>query len=134
MRKFLSFALVAFLALTQTSLANAAAPKPGAKCPKAGLTQTVAGKKYTCMKIGGKLSWNKGVTVPAKTSPSPTTSADATTSTIEPSSSPTVALVKFKNCTEVKAAGAAPLSKVENSALYELNSSLDRDKDGIACE
>ena len=42
--------------------------------------------------------------------------------------------VKFKNCAEAKAAGAAPLNKSINPDLYNLNSGLDRDKDGIACE
>jgi hypothetical protein len=51
---------------------------------------------------------------------------------VEASANP--ALVKYKNCTEAKAAGVAPLNRSLNPALYELNSGLDRDKDGIACE
>jgi chromosome segregation ATPase len=35
--------------------------KPGTTCKKSGLTQTYAGKKYTCVKLGNKLVWNKGV-------------------------------------------------------------------------
>jgi hypothetical protein len=42
--------------------------------------------------------------------------------------------VKFKNCSEAKAAGAAPLTKQKNQELYELNIGLDRDRDGVACE
>jgi hypothetical protein len=37
--------------------------KAGAKCSKAGATSTSAGKKYTCIKSGKSLVWNKGVTV-----------------------------------------------------------------------
>jgi len=37
--------------------------KSGAKCSKAGVTATSAGKKFTCIKSGGKLVWNKGVTI-----------------------------------------------------------------------
>ena len=37
--------------------------KAGAKCTKAGATSTSAGKKYTCIKSGKSLVWNKGVTV-----------------------------------------------------------------------
>ena len=37
--------------------------KAGAKCTKAGVTSTSAGKKYTCIKSGKNLVWNKGVTV-----------------------------------------------------------------------
>lgn len=42
--------------------------------------------------------------------------------------------VKYKNCTEAKVAGVAPLRKATNPELYEMNSGLDRDKDGVACE
>ena len=40
-----------------------AAVKAGASCSKAGSTSTVSGKKYTCIKSGSKLIWNKGVTI-----------------------------------------------------------------------
>ena len=40
--------------------ANAAA-KAGAKCTKAGITEVVKDKSYTCVKFGKKLLWNKGV-------------------------------------------------------------------------
>lgn len=37
--------------------------KAGSKCSKVGVTATIAGKKFTCVKSGKKLMWNKGVTV-----------------------------------------------------------------------
>jgi len=37
--------------------------KAGSKCSKVNVTFTVAGRKYTCVKSGGKLVWNKGVLV-----------------------------------------------------------------------
>ncbi len=62
-----------FLALVVTiSLIAAptfAAVKAGAKCTKAGATSTIGGKKYTCVKSGNKLVWNKGVTIKAATKP-----------------------------------------------------------------
>ena len=42
----------------------AATPTPGSSCKKAGLTATALGKKYTCVKAGSKLVWNKGAMVP----------------------------------------------------------------------
>lgn len=36
--------------------------KAGASCSKVGLFQVVQGKKFTCVKAGKKLFWNKGVT------------------------------------------------------------------------
>jgi hypothetical protein len=63
--------LVAFLSILSLFLsspfipANAAA-KAGAKCTKAGITEVVKGKTYTCVKSGKKLIWNKGVIKSAK--------------------------------------------------------------------
>jgi hypothetical protein len=57
--------LIAFLSILSLLLsipftpANAVA-KAGAKCSKAGITEVVQGKKYTCVKSGKKLVWNKG--------------------------------------------------------------------------
>ena len=119
---------------------SASLPKPGFKCAKAGLTQTVAGKKYICIKSGAKLTWNKGVAVATQPTPKASVTAEATSAPVEPTATPsasptsTVALVKYKNCAEVKAAGAAPLTKAKTPELYELNAGLDRDKDGVACE
>jgi hypothetical protein len=65
----------------------------------------------------------------SKTTPSETELA--------PTPSPSKSLpkaVKYKNCTEVKNAGVAPILKSTNPELYELNKGLDRDKDGDACE
>ena len=61
----------------------AANPKAGATCSKAGLTQTYAGKKFTCIKSGKKLVWDKG----ALTNTSPIPKSSPTTSTVQESSS-----------------------------------------------
>ncbi len=56
--------LVVLLAVTLLGVAPVhALTKAGAKCTKAGATSTSAGKKYTCIKSGKSLVWNKGVTV-----------------------------------------------------------------------
>jgi hypothetical protein len=111
---------------------------PGAKCVKVGQSQIVGGKKLTCIKASSKLIWSKGVPVVAKPTVSASANEQSSKSSAEtspdPSASPTINLVKYKNCAEVKAAGAAPLTKVKTPELYELNAGLDRDKDGIACE
>ena len=65
---------VSVLTLIATLLApmqaNAAA-KAGASCPKAKATQIVGSKKFTCVKSGKKLVWDKGVTIPKATKPQP---------------------------------------------------------------
>jgi hypothetical protein len=51
--------------LTLAGPVEAATPKAGAKCTKAGATATASGKKFTCIKSGTKLVWNKGVAIKA---------------------------------------------------------------------
>ena len=60
MRKL--FVLVLAASLLGIAPAQAAV-KTGSKCAKAGATAISAGKKFTCIKSGGKLVWNKGVTI-----------------------------------------------------------------------
>jgi len=85
MRRLLA-GLVAILSLSLvTAQLSEAAVTPGTKCSKAGATSTYNGKKYTCVKSGNKLVWNKGVTV-AKPAPVATPMPSPT-----PSSTPTVA-------------------------------------------
>lgn len=71
MRKTLSI-LIAGSLLILTPAATGAV-KAGDSCKKAGITSTNSGKKFTCVKSGKKLIWNKGVTLPAvKPQPVPT--------------------------------------------------------------
>ena len=67
MRKYL-LAVITFSLLipTGTSTSNAAV-KAGAACSKLNSTANASGKKFTCIKSGKKLLWNKGVILPAKT-------------------------------------------------------------------
>ena len=66
-------------------LAPTYAATSGASCPKAGATQTMGGKKFTCVKSGKKLVWNKGVALPK---PAPTR-APVAAPTPTPTPSPT---------------------------------------------
>jgi len=71
------------LALFITPMSAVAAVKAGDVCKKAGITATASGKKFTCIKSGKKLVWNKGVAV-AKPKPVETAVPEAT-----PTPSPT---------------------------------------------
>ena len=64
---------VAFISIFSTQISFASAT-PGTKCSKLGATATTGGKKYTCVKSGKKLVWNKGVALP-KPTPKPTPTA-----------------------------------------------------------
>lgn len=62
--------LLAFvLSISLITAPSFASVKAGAKCTKAGATATAGGKKFTCIKSGTKLVWNKGVA--AKAAPKP---------------------------------------------------------------
>lgn len=76
----LIFALIAPMNAT-------AAIKAGASCKKAGQTSTYAGKKFTCVKSGKKLVWNKGVAI-AKPKPVGTPTPTPVP-TVEPTPTPT---------------------------------------------
>jgi hypothetical protein len=81
---------------------------------------------------------------PKTTAPTPTQSATPAptptqTATATPTPTPTATKakptpIKYKNCTEAKAAGVTPIRRSTDPELYALNSSLDGDKDGDACE
>lgn len=62
MRKTLLILVAALLGFTLAVPAHAVAIA-GSKCSKLNATTIVSGKKYTCIKSGGKLVWNKGVLV-----------------------------------------------------------------------
>ena len=79
------------LAFASMSLA-ANPPKSGTACVKAGLVQSYGGKKYTCIRSGKKLVWDKGFVIKVA-APTPTTSPKTIPITPEataaPSASPT---------------------------------------------
>lgn len=62
-RKLWVASFVSLLLLFASINSATAAIKAGTKCVKLGQTSIVSGKKYTCVKSGKKLVWNKGVAV-----------------------------------------------------------------------
>jgi hypothetical protein len=69
MRKKFAVLIALILALSLINAPSNAAVKAGAKCTKAGATANAAGKKFTCVRSGTRLVWNKGVTIKAATKP-----------------------------------------------------------------
>jgi hypothetical protein len=65
-----------------------AAVKEGAACKKAGQSSTVSGRKFTCIKKGSKLVWNKGVVVKKAPSAAKTPAASAAPATPAMSATP----------------------------------------------
>jgi len=87
-KRALTTILIASLALAISPAISSGAVKAGDACKKAGQVSNAAGKKYTCIKSGKKLVWNKGVAIP-KPTPSPTASVTPT-SIATPTPTPTV--------------------------------------------
>ena len=91
--KRITLAMALVLSLLLAVPIAQAVVKPGASCSKAGATSVVSGKKYTCIKNGKRLVWNKGVlTAGVKPTPTPMPSATPTpsvTPTPTPSATPT---------------------------------------------
>jgi hypothetical protein len=91
MRK-IALAVLVFISLAMLPSSAANAPKAGAPCKKVGTTTTANGKKFTCVKSGKKLIWNKGVKVSVpRPSATPTPAASPTpivTATPTPSVTP----------------------------------------------
>ncbi len=85
----ISATVLALITVGLNNPANANSPKPGATCPKAGATAIANEKKFTCIKSGKKLVWNKGVKTKSS-APLPATSASTAQSpTTNPSPKPT---------------------------------------------
>jgi len=59
-----ALALTLIAALLVPVQAHAVTAKAGATCTKLKVTQIVGTKKFTCIKLGKKLVWDKGVTIP----------------------------------------------------------------------
>jgi M6 family metalloprotease-like protein len=87
-KALLTIFLMIFALITPT--ASFAAPKAGASCPKAGISESLGNKRFTCIKSGKKLIWNKGVSVakplgaPSAPSPNPTPESPKETVTVYP--------------------------------------------------
>jgi hypothetical protein len=89
--------IILILLLTLATPVQAATPKAGAKCTKAGATATASSKKFTCIKSGKRLIWNKGVTIKAAPKPNlnpvfkPVEPTPAPTPVVTPTPAPTPA-------------------------------------------
>ena len=92
MKKLLKLAIVAILLNLVHPYPAVSAVKTGAACSKVGSIAVQAGKKFTCVKSGKKLIWNKGVSLPKPVpTPTPSTSsapANTEQATVAPTPTP----------------------------------------------
>ncbi len=122
-KRSLSFLLVTALCIAVVPDANALTVKAGAKCTKIKATSVVKGKKYTCIKSGKKLVWNKGVAIkPAakpSTKPSPAVTPIAIGDPIGAIGGSTPGL----NCPTPDAADVEGISQIRADALVGMSES-----------
>ena len=114
-----------------------AAVKPGSACSKLGSTSVLKGIKYSCIKSGKKLVWNKGILIPvpkvtpspvptpttsASPSPAPSPSATPTptsTATPTPTTEPVVLPTSFEDLFERR-------TGIETSAFNQVAKQLEK--------
>jgi hypothetical protein len=107
-KRTLSTLLAVALVIVPFPQASAATAKAGATCSKIKVTSIVKGKKFTCIKSGKKLVWDKGVSVKALvTKPSPT-----------PNSS-----TQIITCPKLDTADQAGISQIRANALIGMSES-----------
>ena len=63
MRRFVITLAVMVLAMSSLITTSFAAQLAGTKCKKVGITKTLDGKKFTCIKLGKNLFWNNGTKI-----------------------------------------------------------------------
>jgi len=103
MRKVsLVIALILGSSVILPSYVSAASPSAGAACPKVGLTSSTATKKFTCIKSGKKLVWDKGVAI-VKPASAPVTATTSTASTTPGEGDPGSTLLKDGLCVAISA-------------------------------
>ena len=79
MRKKPFSLVVSLICIAITFPVYAVSPTPGGKCSKIGTTSISSGKKYTCIKSGTKVIWNKGISIVNPSIPKPTTLESSST-------------------------------------------------------
>lgn len=118
-KRFLTLLAVTLVLVSLETTATAAV-KPGTTCKKLGQTSTTAGIKYTCVKSGKKLVWNKGV---AANKPAPVATPTPTptpTATQTPTPTP-VPLIRYNGPQNAVAYEAIqPVYKLLNQVSAEL--------------
>jgi hypothetical protein len=130
-KKFLVL-LSVILTLSLVAAPSFASVKAGAKCTKAGITATASGKKFTCIKSGKRLVWNKGVAIkaapkpnlnpvlkPVEPTPAPTPVVTPAPTPITPTPSPAPSVVPLPTPVPTPTVTFIPPSEPRNFADVE---------------
>jgi len=98
MKRLVGYLLVTLLTLSVSAPLAHSAVKPGSTCKKLNSTSEVGGYRYTCVKFGTKLVWNKGEKL------------NSTSKTVEPAKE-----IDYSSCMEERAYSMWKLASFEYS-------------------
>ena len=122
-KRSLSLLLVTALFVAVVPDASALTAKAGAKCTKVKATSVVKGKKYTCIKSGKKLIWNKGVAIKPAAKPSTKPSSAVTPIAIGDPIGAIGGPASSLNCPTPDAADLEGISKIRADVLVGMSES-----------
>ncbi len=122
-KRSLSLLLVTALFVAVVPDASALTVKAGAKCTKIKATSVVKGKKYTCIKSGKKLIWNKGVAIKPSAKPTVKPTPAVTPSAIGDPIGAIGGPVSSLNCPTPDAADLEGISQIRADALVGMSES-----------
>jgi len=122
-KRSLSVLLITALCVAVVPDASALTVKAGAKCTKIKATSVVKGKKYTCIKSGTKLVWNKGVAIKPAAKPSAKPSPAVTPIAIGDPIGAIGGSTPALNCPTPDAADVEGISKIRADALVGMSES-----------
>ncbi|TRZ54509.1 MAG: cytochrome b5 domain-containing protein [Streptomycetaceae bacterium] len=131
MKARLATVLAIVLLISLNLIPSNAAVKSGLACTKVGSTAIAAGYKYTCIKLGKKIVWKKGVKLPA---PKPAPNV-ATPSSSGVTPTPTSAQTGVKTISRSEVASHNKESDCwtyVDSKVYDLTSWLPQHPGGAA--
>lgn len=131
MKKSLSAFLAIYLVFGALAASAATPPKAGSSCTKLGQTQTANKVKYTCIKSGKKLVWDKGISLakPTSSTSSATSTSPSQNSNSSPSTLPSLSSIKTDLSSPVIIAGyqaiRTSLAKLPNSSTTNIKYLID---------
>ena len=117
MKRVFATIVIGCLVLTLNLSTATAAVKPGTACKKIGQISTSAGIKYTCIKSGKKLVWNKGVSTKSTSPTAPASPSPSASENPKSSPSPSATTTQVLACPTPLLQTPVDLSKV-TSILY----------------
>lgn len=100
------FGLVGFLSFAHWSTSHASIAKPILKCTRIGQTVVYRGRKFTCIRVKGKMVWDDGILI----TPSPSTSASPNKTAPSPTKSPSPSTPQTPSLEPTPAQSMSPTS------------------------